>query len=273
MADRAARAARRRRGLRRPPSGRSCSRRGGASWRDSRPRTRQSSYSRTCTGQSILARVPRVHGRVVAGGSAAGRVRRGAGCTNAAPDGEPVGATPRRWATSRRCRRKRRPSSSRTSREPPSSDPRSAGRSSTAPRAIRCTRRSSSAWSPTAGWNMRTDRWSPRCRTACTPTSRPDSTRSRRTEALLQDAAVVGKVFWVGALHEIEGRDPEDTGWRCRACSEELVRPVRTGSMEDERVLVLARAGTRRRACAPRSPVRAGPPSPGGRGLDRAQGR
>ena len=82
--------------------------------------------------------------------------------------GRPVSATPRR-STSRRCRRKRRPSSSRTSREPPSSDPRSAGRSSSAPRAIRCTRRSSSAWSPTAGWNMRTDRWSPRCRTACTP--------------------------------------------------------------------------------------------------------
>ena len=61
-------------------------------------------------------------------------------------------------------------------------------------------------------------------------------TLSPDRKALLQDAAVVGKVFWVGALHEIGGRDPEDTEVALHELvRRELVRPVRTSSMEDER--------------------------------------
>jgi class 3 adenylate cyclase/tetratricopeptide (TPR) repeat protein len=54
-------------------------------------------------------------------------------------------------------------------------------------------------------------------------------------KSLLQDAAVLGKVFWAGALVEMGGRDRHDVE---RALHElarkELVRPARTSSMDGE---------------------------------------
>jgi hypothetical protein len=60
-------------------------------------------------------------------------------------------------------------------------------------------------------------------------------TLSQERKSLLQDAAVVGKVFWAGALAEISDRTSTDLE---RALHElarkELVRPARTSSMEGE---------------------------------------
>ena len=36
-----------------------------------------------------------------------------------------------------------------------------------------------------------------------------------RTQELLQDAAVVGKVFWAGALAEMGGASAAGSSWRC----------------------------------------------------------
>ncbi|HEX9123505.1 MAG TPA: AAA family ATPase, partial [Actinomycetota bacterium] len=60
-------------------------------------------------------------------------------------------------------------------------------------------------------------------------------TLSPDRKALLQDAAVVGKVFWAGALREIGGRDLDEIEAALHELvRKELVRPVRTSSMEDE---------------------------------------
>ena len=40
-------------------------------------------------------------------------------------------------------------------------------------------------------------------------------TLSPERKSLLQDAAVLGKVFWVGALAEIGGHDQASSSWRC----------------------------------------------------------
>jgi class 3 adenylate cyclase len=54
-------------------------------------------------------------------------------------------------------------------------------------------------------------------------------------KALLQDAAVMGKVFWIGALAAIAGRDPADVELDLHELArKELVRPVRTSSMAGE---------------------------------------
>jgi class 3 adenylate cyclase/tetratricopeptide (TPR) repeat protein len=64
--------------------------------------------------------------------------------------------------------------------------------------------------------------------------ARLDTLRPER-KSLLQDAAVVGKVFWAGALSEIAGRDPDDVKLALHELArKELVRPLRTTSMEDE---------------------------------------
>jgi class 3 adenylate cyclase len=53
---------------------------------------------------------------------------------------------------------------------------------------------------------------------------------------LLQDAAVVGKVFWAGALAEMGTRAATDVELALHELvRKELVRPARTSSMEDER--------------------------------------
>jgi predicted ATPase len=60
-------------------------------------------------------------------------------------------------------------------------------------------------------------------------------TLSPERKSLLQDAAVVGKVFWVGALAEIGGREPGNLELALHELArKELVRPARTSSMEGE---------------------------------------
>ncbi len=60
-------------------------------------------------------------------------------------------------------------------------------------------------------------------------------TLSPERKTLLQDAAVIGKVFWAGALAEIGGRDPSEVELALHELArKELVRPARTSSMEGE---------------------------------------
>jgi class 3 adenylate cyclase/tetratricopeptide (TPR) repeat protein len=60
-------------------------------------------------------------------------------------------------------------------------------------------------------------------------------TLSPERKSLLQDAAVLGKVFWAGALAEIASRDPGDVERALHDLSrKELVRPSRTSSMQGE---------------------------------------
>jgi class 3 adenylate cyclase/tetratricopeptide (TPR) repeat protein len=60
-------------------------------------------------------------------------------------------------------------------------------------------------------------------------------TLSAERKSLLQDAAVLGKVFWAGALTEIGGRDPKEVELALHELGrKELVRPARTSSMEGE---------------------------------------
>jgi class 3 adenylate cyclase/tetratricopeptide (TPR) repeat protein len=60
-------------------------------------------------------------------------------------------------------------------------------------------------------------------------------TLSADRKSLLQDAAVVGKVFWASALSEIGDRDPNDVELALHELTrKELVRPSRTSSMEGE---------------------------------------
>ena len=54
-------------------------------------------------------------------------------------------------------------------------------------------------------------------------------------KSLLQDAAVIGKVFWAGALAEMGERDPREVEQALHELArKELVRPARTSSMEGE---------------------------------------
>jgi class 3 adenylate cyclase/tetratricopeptide (TPR) repeat protein len=54
-------------------------------------------------------------------------------------------------------------------------------------------------------------------------------------KSLLQDAAVIGKVFWAGALAEIAGRNEEELEQALHELArKELVRPARSSSMEAE---------------------------------------
>ena len=60
-------------------------------------------------------------------------------------------------------------------------------------------------------------------------------TLSPERKSLLQDAAVLGKVFWVGALAEIGGRDQDELELALHELArKELVRPARVSSMEGE---------------------------------------
>jgi hypothetical protein len=61
-------------------------------------------------------------------------------------------------------------------------------------------------------------------------------TLSADRKSLLQDAAVLGKVFWVGALADIGGRDQGELEQALHELArKELVRPMRMSSMEGER--------------------------------------
>jgi class 3 adenylate cyclase/predicted ATPase len=60
-------------------------------------------------------------------------------------------------------------------------------------------------------------------------------TLSPERKSLLQDAAVVGKLFWAGAVAEMGGREPRDVELALHELArKELVRPARTSSMEGE---------------------------------------
>ena len=60
-------------------------------------------------------------------------------------------------------------------------------------------------------------------------------TLSADRKALLQDAAVMGKVFWSGALVSMGGRDPREVEQALHELArKELVRPSRTSTMEGE---------------------------------------
>ena len=60
-------------------------------------------------------------------------------------------------------------------------------------------------------------------------------TLSPERKSLLQDAAVLGKVFWVGALAEIGGHDLDELELALHELArKELVRPARLSSMEGE---------------------------------------
>ncbi len=61
-------------------------------------------------------------------------------------------------------------------------------------------------------------------------------TLSAERKSLLQDAAVIGKVFWAGALASMGDRDPRDVELALHELArKELVRPARSSSMEGER--------------------------------------
>jgi class 3 adenylate cyclase/tetratricopeptide (TPR) repeat protein len=61
-------------------------------------------------------------------------------------------------------------------------------------------------------------------------------TLSADRKALLQDAAVVGKVFWAGAVAEMGGRDLHELEQALHELSrKELVRPARVSAMQGER--------------------------------------
>jgi class 3 adenylate cyclase/tetratricopeptide (TPR) repeat protein len=60
-------------------------------------------------------------------------------------------------------------------------------------------------------------------------------TLTAERKSLLQDAAVLGKVFWAGALAEMGAREPGEVEFALHELSrKELVRPARTSSMEGE---------------------------------------
>jgi class 3 adenylate cyclase/tetratricopeptide (TPR) repeat protein len=60
-------------------------------------------------------------------------------------------------------------------------------------------------------------------------------TLSPERKSLLQDAAVLGKVFWAGALAEMGGREPGEVEQALHELSrKELVRSARTSAMEGE---------------------------------------
>jgi len=60
-------------------------------------------------------------------------------------------------------------------------------------------------------------------------------TLSAERKSLLQDAAVIGKVFWAGALASMGGRDPRDVELALHELArKELVRPARSSSMQRE---------------------------------------
>jgi class 3 adenylate cyclase/tetratricopeptide (TPR) repeat protein len=60
-------------------------------------------------------------------------------------------------------------------------------------------------------------------------------TLSAERKSLLQDAAVIGKVFWAGALASMGDRDPRDVELALHELArKELVRPARSSSMQGE---------------------------------------
>ena len=104
--------------------------------------------------------------------------------------------------------------------------------SSSGPAAIRSTRRSSCACSRTVA--LTSDETVLPESVQALIAARLDTLAPER-KSLLQDAAVLGKVFWVGALAEIGGREQRELELDLHdLVLKELVRPARTSSMEGE---------------------------------------
>ena len=87
-------------------------------------------------------------------------------------------------------------------------------------------------------------------------------------KSLLQDAAVVGKVFWAGALAAMGDRDPSDVTQALHELArKELVRPVRASSMAGEQEYTFWHALVRDVCYAQiprlRAPPATRPPPPG----------
>ena len=60
-------------------------------------------------------------------------------------------------------------------------------------------------------------------------------TLSAERKSLLQDASVLGKVFWAGAVAEMAGRNRHEVELALHELTrKELVRPARMSSMEGE---------------------------------------
>ncbi len=60
-------------------------------------------------------------------------------------------------------------------------------------------------------------------------------TLPHETKALLQDASLIGKVFWTGAVASVSGIGPDEVRRRLHeAAMLELIRPIRSSSMEGE---------------------------------------
>ena len=113
----------------------------------------------------------------------------------------------------------------------PSSPPICARRSSSVPVGIRCTPRSSSGSSLNV---VIGDVAEFPDNVHALIAARLDTLSASR-KSLMQDASVVGKVFWSGALAEISGRTRQDVEHDLHELSrKELVRPARVSSMEGE---------------------------------------
>ena len=99
-------------------------------------------------------------------------------------------------------------------------------------------------------------------------------TLSPERKSLLQDAAVLGKVFWAGALAEMGGREPSEVELALHELArKELVRPARTSSMEGESEYGFWHLLVRDVCLRPDPARRAGRPPPRRRRLDRAARR
>lgn len=71
-------------------------------------------------------------------------------------------------------------------------------------------------------------------------------TLDHERKVLLADAAVIGRVFWAGAVAALAGRDPADVVQALQELSrKELVRPVRQSSLEGQREYTFWHALTR----------------------------
>ena len=97
-------------------------------------------------------------------------------------------------------------------------------------------------------------------------------TLSPERKSLLQDAAVIGKVFWAGALAEMAGREPARSSRRCTSSpARSCASPARARWRESRSTASgTCWSGT---SATSRFPVPHGPPATRGGRLDRARGR
>ena len=99
-------------------------------------------------------------------------------------------------------------------------------------------------------------------------------TLSAERKGMLQDAAVIGKVFWAGALASMGERDPRDVELALHELArKELVRPSRSSSMQGEQEYGFWHLLVRDVCYAQIPRVQPGRPASGRSCLDRTPGR